>query len=239
MTLLCGSFGLMIGYLINRIADYTPRFATNRLAAFMPPKPGAMPAVLQLLAELVSRNGLHPSRSLILRALVELITASFFSFLWLRFGLSWNLLLFGLVVCFLMLIAVIDLRYRLILNVLLFPAAVITLLLGLTLREFSLLSVLLGGGFGLAVFAFAAFIRPGELGAGDVKLATLIGLMFGFPVVIMPLLVGVLAGGIAAFFLLLTRRGNRSTRIPYAPFLCFGALIALFFAPSASSLFPL
>jgi prepilin signal peptidase PulO-like enzyme (type II secretory pathway) len=234
MIFLCAALGIFLGNLLNRLGDYLTRFASVPFNAVISTQPWFEPAALQLLAALTFKERSRLSRSLVSDAAVELFTASLFSYLWVRLGPSWNLVLVGLISAFLLLITVIDLRYRIILNVLLLPAALVVLLLCFTLREMNILSVLLGGAFGLAIFAFAAFIRPGELGGGDVKLAALIGLIFGFPHVIMPLLLGVLAGGIAVILLVLTRHGNRSSQIPYAPFLCLGALIALLNGPISS-----
>jgi prepilin signal peptidase PulO-like enzyme (type II secretory pathway) len=239
LILLCAAIGLITGRLLNELADYLPRFPSGRHAAKIPARRRFIPAVLEILGGVLSNKRSITPKTLVPDAAVELLTASFFSYLQWRFGITWNSLLFGFFGSFLILIAVIDLRYRVILNLLILPAAVVTILLSLNPGEIRLPSILLGAGFGLVTFAVAAFVRPGGLGAGDVKLATLLGLFFGFPNVIMPLLVGVLAGGIAAVLLLLTGRGNRSTQFPYAPFLCLGSLIALFFAPQTAFLIPL
>jgi prepilin signal peptidase PulO-like enzyme (type II secretory pathway) len=65
------------------------------------------------------------------------------------------------------------------------------------------------------------------MGAGDVKLAALIGLMVGFPRVLWALALGVLAGGVTSILLLLFRLRGLKSYIPYAPFLCSGAIITL------------
>ncbi|MBK9613771.1 A24 family peptidase [Candidatus Amarobacter glycogenicus] len=88
----------------------------------------------------------------------------------------------------------------------------------------------LGGGLALAAFVLAAWLRPGDLGGGDVKLAALIGLIFGFPGVLWPLLLGVGLGGMAAAYLLLRGYGRRY-HIPYAPFLSLGVFIARLYTP--------
>jgi leader peptidase (prepilin peptidase)/N-methyltransferase len=239
LILSCAALGLVTGRILNELADYLPRFASGRRPVRVVARRRFLPAVLVLLTGVLSRQKSEKKESLIPDAIVELLTASYFSYLQWRFSLPWNSLLFGFIGCFLILIAVIDLRYRVILNVLLLPAAVATLLFSIAPGGLGLSSVLLGGGFGLVVFAFAALVRPGELGAGDVKLAALIGLIFGFPNVIMPLLVGVLAGGLVAVLLILKHYANRSTQVPYAPFLCLGALIALFFSSHIAFTFPL
>jgi leader peptidase (prepilin peptidase)/N-methyltransferase len=131
---------------------------------------------------------------------------------------------------FFLLIALIDGKYRLVLNVLVFPAIALTLVYHLVTGEQSWTAVLLGGGLALAAFVLAAWLRPGDLGGGDVKLAALIGLIFGFPGVLWPLLLGVGLGGLAAAYLLLRGYGRRY-HIPYAPFLCLGVFIALLYTP--------
>ena len=134
------------------------------------------------------------------------------------------------VYAFFLLIALIDARYRLVLNVLVYPALVLVLGYQVVMGEQPLTAVLLGGGLAFSTFALAAWLRPGDLGGGDVKLAALIGLLFGFPGVLWPLLVGVVAGGLAAGFLLLRGYGRRH-HIPYAPFLCLGVFIAILYTP--------
>ena len=72
-----------------------------------------------------------------------------------------------------------------------------------------------------------ALIGRGKLGAGDVKLAGVIGLMLGFPAAITALVIGIFLGGAAAIILLLTRRAGRKSSFAYAPYLALGALVML------------
>jgi len=162
---------------------------------------------------------------------VELLTAVLFAYLWGRFGPSWRLLLLALGCSFLLLVAIIDLRYRRVLNVLLYPAMAATLALHSLPSQGDTFAALLGGAVGLLPFLLVALVRPGGIGPGDVKLAFLIGLMVGFPQVVWALSLGILAGGVVALILLLTQRRGLESRIPYAPFLCFGAVLTLIYGP--------
>lgn len=131
---------------------------------------------------------------------------------------------------FLALISLIDLRYRLVLNVITYPGALLAGIIALT--SGTLGSALIGGAFALAIFGFTAWLQPGKLGGGDVKLATMLGLLFGFPAVMPVLLVGGGAGAALSAILLMSRHAGRESTMPYAPFLCAGAfavvMIALF-----------
>jgi leader peptidase (prepilin peptidase) / N-methyltransferase len=65
------------------------------------------------------------------------------------------------------------------------------------------------------------------MGAGDVKLAGVIGLMVGYPLVFFALVWGIVLGGVAAIFLLLRRRGSAKSYMAYGPYLALGALFVL------------
>jgi len=84
-----------------------------------------------------------------------------------------------------------------------------------------------GGAAGFGLFFLIAIIGRGKMGAGDVKLAGVIGLMLGFPAAITALVIGIFLGGAAAVVLLVTRRAGRKTYIAYAPYLALGALVML------------
>ena len=129
---------------------------------------------------------------------------------------------------FLLAIAVIDLEHRLVLNRMLLAALPITLFGSLILNQPVLISALLGAAVGFGSFLIIALLRPGAMGMGDVKLAGLIGLLIGFPGVIIALFTGIMAGGLAAILLLVHSRFGKGQTMAYAPYLVLGAWIALF-----------
>jgi prepilin signal peptidase PulO-like enzyme (type II secretory pathway) len=65
------------------------------------------------------------------------------------------------------------------------------------------------------------------MGWGDVKMAALIGLVTGFPLVFVALLLAVLAGGLVAGILLALRIKKRRQAIPFAPFLSLATIVTL------------
>ena len=96
---------------------------------------------------------------------------------------------------FLLAVLVIDLEHRLVLNVMLAPAALLALVASLLPGGLSPEQAVLGGIVAFAGFFVLAFVGRGALGYGDVKLAGVIGLMVGYPAVIGALFAGVLLGG--------------------------------------------
>jgi leader peptidase (prepilin peptidase)/N-methyltransferase len=89
------------------------------------------------------------------------------------------------------------------------------------------LSALLGGATGFLIMLLPYLISRGGMGAGDVKLAGLIGMAVGFPQILAALLVGIIIGGLVAVVLLITRIRKRKEAIPFGPFLAVGAMVAL------------
>ena len=82
-----------------------------------------------------------------------------------------------------------------------------------------------------ALFALLAAFSKGGIGGGDVRLAPVLAMFLGWlgaSHVYIGLGSGFLLGGIVAAGMLVTRRATASTRIAFGPFLCIGAVIALF-----------
>ncbi|MER3398675.1 MAG: hypothetical protein C4315_03135 [Chloroflexota bacterium] len=122
-----------------------------------------------------------------------------------------------------------DLEARLIPNRLVLGGAVVGL--GLATAEGRLPAAAAGAAAGLGLFGAVYLVGnrlyPGGFGAGDVKLAGLIGLELGLPAALSGLFLGVLLGGLGALLLLALRARRLKDPIPYGPFLCAGAAVGL------------
>lgn len=89
----------------------------------------------------------------------------------------------------------------------------------------------LASGIGVALFFFALFmITKGRgLGFGDVVYAFLMGLVLGFPNVILALYLAFVTGAIVALLLILTKKKKfKGGTIPFGPFLVTGTIVSLF-----------
>ena len=177
------------------------------------------------------RHGICPhcgERRPIRAPLLELATIAAFALVWWRFSASpVQAAVACLYAAFLLTVAVIDLEHRRVLNVMLAPAAVVALLASLLPGPPSVLSAVVGGAAGFGLFFLIAIVGRGKMGAGDVKLAGVIGLMLGFPAAITALVIGIFLGGAAAIILLITHRAGRKSTFAYAPYLALGALVML------------
>lgn len=161
--------------------------------------------------------------------LVESTTGLLFALLWYRYGFSLWLLLGTLYTCFFIVIFFIDLEHRLVLNRVIYPGIVVALLVIPFAPGHSAKELLLGGLIGFALLFLIASIYPAGMGMGDVKLATFIGLVVGFPSVFVALLFSFVAGGLVGGGLLLTGLKGRKDPIPFAPFLVAGGMVAMLY----------
>jgi len=179
---------------------------------------------------------------------VEGLTALIVALAWWRYGLAPAFFITVLWSAVFILIIFIDAEHQLILNKVTYPAAIIAIALltadwlaprvGLlaNLRVFgnvgmipvnSLVSGLLAAGIFFVFFLIIYLINPAGMGMGDIKLVTLIGLVTGFPVALVAIFIGIILGGIAAIFMLITRKKGRKDIMPYGVFLGIGPIIAM------------
>jgi len=167
--------------------------------------------------------------------LVEILTGSLFAIMLWRYTLGVDYAVTVFYCCLFIVIMFIDLEYRLILNKVTYPAVIVALIIsifnpqpdGLIDGVPGVINHIIGGAFGFIFFLTVAIIKPGGMGFGDVKLAGLIGLVTGMPMVLVALFLGIVAPGIAAIVLLLLRFKKGKDAVPYAPFLGSGVIIAL------------
>jgi leader peptidase (prepilin peptidase) / N-methyltransferase len=162
--------------------------------------------------------------------LVELVTGLLVAGCGLRFGPSLYAVYAALFCVVLVAISAIDVEHRIVPNRIVLPAAALALVAQLA-REPSVEWPL--GALGASLFLFvAALVYPRGMGMGDVKLALLLGAFLGRHVAV-GMMVGFLAALVPSAFLLATRGvAARKTAIPFAPFLAFGAVVAIFAGPA-------
>ena len=173
---------------------------------------------------------------------VEVLSGFLFALTYWHFGLSVQFAITAFYSCIFLLILFIDWEHKLILNKVTYPAALATLIIlaidfflpdvGLFgnlifLPEPRILSGVIGGTIGFVFFLITWLIYPKGMGFGDIKMAGLIGLVTGFPLVIIALFIGIFIGGLTAIILLLFKIKKRKEAIPFGPFLALGPIATL------------
>ncbi len=161
---------------------------------------------------------------------IELVSAGVFMLLYAIHGITALSLWLMVIYAFFALIALMDFRHRIVLNILTYSGLVIALVVNVLLLQQSLASILIGGIFGFVIFYGAATLRPGDIGGGDIKLAAMIGAALGFPLVLWALIIAAAVSAATIVFLLFIRHYTLKDSIPYAPFLCLGAVVVFIYS---------
>ncbi|MBN1659957.1 MAG: prepilin peptidase [Anaerolineae bacterium] len=252
--------GLIVGAAINLLSDQLPRWRRVRRLPFCPACQAPRPARASL-ATLAYLTGAARCRACgapipARHPLVELGTAALFAFLWSRYGAAGEtilLLLYTIYSTILILVLVIDLEHKLILTIVMYPAAVVAALGSLIHpTPYFWRLALIGGvlGFGILYLVYwmgelfvkvmsrarGKDINAVAFGYGDVRLGGFLGLILGFPDVLYALFYAILLGGLAGMIYwliraVILRNYSLFTAIPYGPFLVAGGLVILFFGP--------
>ena len=238
MIALYALLGLLSGAFLNLAADHLPHRHSILDPARCPYCEGTWGLIdtVSLFSFLLLRGRCphcgapHPWR----RPVLELVTMFTFAFFWQRHGPSLKLVLITLYSCILFLIFVIDLEQRLILRVVIFPAIAIAILGSFVYPGLGVRRALLGGAFAFVFFYLVVIIgrlvfKRGVMGGGDVNLAAFIGLITGFPDVILALIIAISLGGLVSLILVLSRILRLKSYIPYGVFLVVGGLAVLVF----------
>jgi len=182
---------------------------------------------------------------------VELLTACLAVALFYKFGLGPAFFSSFIFVAALLVISFVDLDVRIVPDVISLPGIVLGMLFSLLGYYLvhdpaelipsplsSLIGVLAGGGFLLALaWAYAAVTGTEGMGGGDIKLLAMIGAFLGWPSIPVTLFLSSLGGSIIGLSAMLIKGVGRKYALPFAPFLCLGALLHLFFGKELVALY--
>jgi len=170
---------------------------------------------------------------------VEGVTGLLFALLYWNYGLGLELGISLVYTCLLTIIFVIDLENQLVLDIIVYPGMVIAIVLSLFWPGMEVIdlvpegapgritSSLAGGVLGLAMMALPFVIYRQGMGFGDVKLGALVGLMTGYPLILVAILQSWILGGLVAAILLALGIKKRKDPLPFAIFLALSAMVTL------------
>jgi leader peptidase (prepilin peptidase)/N-methyltransferase len=168
---------------------------------------------------------------------VEFITAILSLLLFLRFGLTFNFLIFFVFTAVLIVITFIDLDHQIIPDVLTLPGIPIFFLAAIFLVknpwkvpwQEALIGLLIGGGMLFTIAYIYQLITKREgMGGGDIKLLAMIGGFLGWKSLIFILLVSSFSGAIVGIAAMVIQKKDMKYAIPFGPFLSAAAIAYLF-----------
>lgn len=144
--------------------------------------------------------------------------------------------LFLLVVsCFLIVIFVYDLKHYIIPDKVVYSAIAFSIIYIVFCFLFAingsslLIQHFLSAFLSAAFFLLIVLISKGRwMGIGDIKLAFLMGLVLGWPNILVALFLAFFMGAFIGMILILLKKKNLKSEIPFGPFLVLGTFFALF-----------
>ena len=245
MAILIGLFGSLVGSFLNVVVYRIPL----KRSIVSPPSActGCGTRIkgydnIPVLSWLLLRGKCRTCKSSISARypMVELSTGIFFGIVaWKFHGSALSLLVAFLYLASVSIVlALIDLDTHTLPNRIVLPSYFIgAFLLGVTGLMNGSPGAILRALFGMTVlglFYFAlALVYPGGMGMGDVKFAGVLGLFLGYlgwDVLLVGAFSAFILGGLFAIVLILIRKANRGTGIPFGPWMLAGAWIGVFFS---------
>ncbi len=159
---------------------------------------------------------------------VELFSALLFAAAFWRFGLSPELLIYIPLFSILLIISAIDLEIKKIPNIfvgIIFALALLRQVISPVLAwPDAALGLLAGGGITLLI----ALVSRGGMGGGDVKLLAVLGFLAGWLDLILLFVLAVFIGAAAGIGLIVFRKKNGKTALPFGPFIFLSYIIVFF-----------
>jgi leader peptidase (prepilin peptidase)/N-methyltransferase len=178
---------------------------------------------------------------------MEIGVGALFPLLYWHYGLSAELGIIAYYCCLFIVLLFIDWEHGLILNRIIYPAMIVAVLISIflpgSISIFALGNSLIflppriaqaaiGGAIGFGISLLVVVVSRGGMGWGDVKMAALIGLVIGFPLVFFTLIMAAILGGLVAVILLLLKKKRRKEAIPFGPALSVAAIVTLIWGPN-------
>ncbi len=141
-----------------------------------------------------------------------------------------HLIYYLILVASLIAIFVTDLKYRIIPDQILIFLTILTVVYQFIYFPQFIKDNLISGIISLLFFLMLVIITRGKgMGLGDVKLAFVMGLLLGFPKIIVALYLSFLTGAVVSLILILIHKKSMKSTIAFGPFLVFSTLTTIFY----------
>jgi len=236
-TALFALAGLVVGSFLNVCIHRLPRRESLLWPASHCPacsRPLAWFENIPVVSWLVLRGRCRVCRAQIsmMYQAIELTTAVLFAAMYAMHGIQPLLVARVLFGCALVVLFVIDLRHRILPDLITLPGIAAGFGASLLLPPgpvASLLGIALGGGILFALSEAYYRLRGHEgLGMGDVKMLAMIGAFLGWRLVLVTLFLASFSGSLVGLVLIASGRGSLKSQLPFGAFLAASALVSAF-----------
>jgi leader peptidase (prepilin peptidase) / N-methyltransferase len=161
--------------------------------------------------------------------MVELFTAIIFLLLFNKFFISMEFLKYAVLASVLIVITVVDLERQEIPDEMIIFGLIAGLLFNIYNIKADMVTGIIGFILGGGVFLIIAMASNGAMGGGDIKLMAVLGLFFGWKLIILITIIAFVLGAIISLILIAAKVKNRKDYIPFGPFIAVAALTVIFY----------
>ena len=159
--------------------------------------------------------------------LIELLNGILYLFIFYKYGFTWISVMHCLTLSVLIVVFMIDLRYKIIPDSLVIFGLLYTTIISIMLIDVNIWDKVFGFAFGFGLFLLIALITN-AMGGGDIKLMGFLGLNFGLKGIIFVTMASFVIGAVISVGLLISKIATRKDYIPFGPFIAVAALIYIF-----------
>lgn len=234
-------FGLCIGSFLNVCIYRLPKSKSIVHPRSMCPNCGALIRSydnIPILSYLALRGKCrHCETSISFRyPVIELMSGIFAVGVFLKYGLTFEAVIYYAFVAALLVITFIDIDHQIIPDVITLPGIPIFFAASFALPEItvveSILGILIGGGslFSIA-WLYHLLTQKEGMGGGDIKLLAMMGAIIGWQGVLFAIFVASAVGTVSGMLLMLKNRKTMKLAIPFGPFLSIGGTAYILFGP--------
>ncbi|MEN1968225.1 prepilin peptidase [Lentibacillus sp. N15] len=240
LTILFFILGLIFGSFFNVVGLRVPKklpFANERSMCPQCHHTLSWYELIPVLSYIIQRGRCRHCRASISLTypVIEIVTGFLFVFSYVLIGLNLELIMAIILMSMLVIIVVTDINYMLI------PDRILLFFLPLfiILRFIQPLdpwwSPIAGAVVAFILIAVIILISRGGMGAGDMKLFGLLGIVLGLKLVILTFFLACIIGAVAGMALLLFKIIDRKQPVPFGPYIVAAAIITYFFGDSLLS----
>ncbi len=168
---------------------------------------------------------------------VEFLTGGLFAFSYWQLDFQVELITALLLMSMLMIIFVSDITYMIIPNKILLFFLPFLLILRIIHPLDPWYDAIIGGVVGYTLIAIIIIVSKGGMGAGDMKLFGVLGIIFGISNTMLSFLIAAFLGAIIGSILILLKRLKKKQPIPFGPYIVVGAIITYFYGSKIIQLY--
>lgn len=169
--------------------------------------------------------------------LTELANAVLYIILFFTFGFSVEFVLYAILTSVLLVITLIDIEHTIIPDGLLITVLA-TGLMYHTLNLFwfakqgymgNIINAAIGFFAASLILYLAMVISKGGMGGGDIKMMAVFGLCIGWQKILLALILAAGIGSLVGIYLMIAKKADKKTAIPFGPYLAAGILTAILY----------